>query len=186
MTPQEAPRGATLGTTFFAFLGSTIIDSHALTISVPEKKAQAIKRALENDLPRERRQATAQGVFSIAGKLWNMTTVWYSPRHEASRRHEIRQMRWTANDERLRSTPVRRTPVWSRRQRYYSSRRACGRRSAFDLSRASRQTRVCGLRGYGTSEKKNTTVECGEISTTTGNMMKKISSRERRSITALP
>ena len=80
MTPQEAPRGATLGTTFFAFLGSTIIDSHALTISVPEKKAQAIKRALENDLPRERRQATAQGVFSIAGKLWNMTVVLTPPR----------------------------------------------------------------------------------------------------------
>ena len=65
--------------TKLAFLGSTI-DSHALTISVPEKKAQAIKTALENDLPRERRQATAQGVFSIAGKLWYMTGILTPPR----------------------------------------------------------------------------------------------------------
>ena len=44
-------------------------------ISVTIKKAQAIQTALVDDWPRCRRQATAQEVFSIAGKLWNLTYV---------------------------------------------------------------------------------------------------------------
>ena len=73
-TPILAPKKSSDWDTKLEFLGFTI-DSHALTISVPEKKAQALKTALENEWPKDRRQATAQEVFSIAGKLWNMTFV---------------------------------------------------------------------------------------------------------------
>lgn len=46
-----------------------------MRISVTVKKVQAIKKALADDWPRRRRRATAQEVFSIAGKLWNLTYV---------------------------------------------------------------------------------------------------------------
>ena len=52
-----------------------VINSHTLEISVTTKKAQAIKTALVDDWPRCRRRATAQEVFSCAGKLWNLTYV---------------------------------------------------------------------------------------------------------------
>ena len=51
-------------------------NSHTLQISVAKKKkAQAIQMVLVDDWPRCRRRATAQEVFSIAGKLWNLTYV---------------------------------------------------------------------------------------------------------------
>lgn len=73
-TPILAPKKSSDWDTKLEFLGF-VINSHTLEISVTEKKAGAIKDALVDEWPRNRRRATAQEVFSIAGKLWNLTYV---------------------------------------------------------------------------------------------------------------
>ena len=73
-TPILAPKKSSNWNTTLEFLGF-VINSHTLDISVTIKKAQAIQTALVDDWPRCRRRATAQEVFSIAGKLWNLTYV---------------------------------------------------------------------------------------------------------------
>ena len=73
-TPILAPKKSSDWNTTLEFLGF-VINSHTLQISVPPEKARAIKTTLENDWPRDRHSATAQEVFSIAGKLWNLTYV---------------------------------------------------------------------------------------------------------------
>ena len=73
-TPILAPKKSSNWNTTLEFLGF-VINSHTLEISVTIKKAQAIQTALVDDWPRCRRRATGQEVFSIAGKLWNLTYV---------------------------------------------------------------------------------------------------------------
>lgn len=73
-TPILAPKKSSNWNTTLEFLGF-VINSHTLEISVTIKKAQAIQTALVDDWPRCRRRATAQEVFRIAGKLWNLTYV---------------------------------------------------------------------------------------------------------------
>ena len=73
-TPILAPKKSSNWDTQLEFLGF-VIDSHTLQISVTAEKALAIKTTLVNDWPRDRHSATAQEVFSIAGKLWNLTYV---------------------------------------------------------------------------------------------------------------
>ena len=73
-TPILPPKKSPNWNTTLKFLGF-VINSHTLEISVTTKKAQAIKTALVDDWPHCRYRATAQEVFSIAGKLWNLTYV---------------------------------------------------------------------------------------------------------------
>ena len=73
-TPILAPKKSSDWDTTLDFLGF-VINSHTSWISVTAEKVQAIKIALVNDWPRTRRQATAQEVLSIAGKLWNLTYI---------------------------------------------------------------------------------------------------------------
>ena len=72
--PILAPKKTSNWNTTLEVLGF-VTNSHTLKISVTIKKAQAIKTALVDDWPRCRRRATAQEVFSFAGKLWNRTRV---------------------------------------------------------------------------------------------------------------
>lgn len=73
-TPILAPKKSSDWDTKMDFLGF-VINSHTLHISRSDKKAHAIRRALVDHWPRNRRRATAQEVFGIAGKLWNLTFV---------------------------------------------------------------------------------------------------------------
>ena len=73
-TPILAPKKSSNWNTTLEFLGF-FINSHTLTISVTEEKARAIKALLTDEWPRDRRHATAQEVFSVAGKLWNLTYI---------------------------------------------------------------------------------------------------------------
>ena len=73
-TPILAPKKRSNWNTTLDFLGF-VINSHTFEISATTKQAQAIKTALVDDWPRCRRRATAQEVFSSAGKLWNLTYV---------------------------------------------------------------------------------------------------------------
>ena len=73
-TPTLAPKKSSNWNTTLEFLGF-VINLHALEISVRIKIAQAIQTALVDDWPRCRRRASVQEVFSIAGKLWNLTYV---------------------------------------------------------------------------------------------------------------
>ena len=73
-TPTLAPKKSSNWNTTLEFLGF-VINSHTPEISVTIEKAQAIQTALVDDWPRCRRRATAQEVFGIAGKLWNLTYV---------------------------------------------------------------------------------------------------------------
>ena len=51
------------------------VNTHTLRVSVTEEKIDAISRTLEQDWPFTRKQASAQEVLSVAGKLWNLTYV---------------------------------------------------------------------------------------------------------------
>ena len=73
-TPILAPKKRSNWNTTLDFLGF-VINSYTLEVLVTTKQAQAIKTALVDDWPRCRRRATAQEVFSFAGKLWNLTYV---------------------------------------------------------------------------------------------------------------
>ena len=57
------------------------MNTHTLRISVTEGKIAAIRLTLEQEWPLTRKQASAQEVLSVAGKLWNLTYVvragWY-------------------------------------------------------------------------------------------------------------
>lgn len=73
-TPILAPKKSSNWDTTLEFLGF-VINSHTPQVSVTVGKAQAIKTALVDEWPRDRQSATAQLVFGIAGKLWNLTYV---------------------------------------------------------------------------------------------------------------
>ena len=79
-TPILAPKKSSNWNTTLDFLGF-VINLHMLEISVTTKKAQVIKAALVDDWPRYRRRTTAQEVFSIADKLWNLTYVIRAGKH---------------------------------------------------------------------------------------------------------
>ena len=51
------------------------MNTHTLRISVTEGKIAAIRLTLEQEWSLTRKQASAQEVFSVAGKLWNLTYV---------------------------------------------------------------------------------------------------------------
>ena len=73
-TPILAPQKSTDWDTTVDLLGFTV-NTHTLRISVTEGKIAAIRRTLEQEWPLARKQASAQGVLSVAGKLWNLTYV---------------------------------------------------------------------------------------------------------------
>ena len=52
-----------------------MVNTHTLRISVTEGKIAAIRLTLEQEWPLTRKQASAQEVLSVAGKLWNLTYV---------------------------------------------------------------------------------------------------------------
>ena len=69
-----APKKSTDWDTTVDLLGVTV-NTHTLRISVTEEKITAIRRTLEQEWPLTRKQASAQEVLSVAGKLWNLTYV---------------------------------------------------------------------------------------------------------------
>ena len=73
-TPILAPKKSTDWDTTVDLLGFTV-NTHTLRISVTEEKIAAIRRTLEQEWPLTRKQASAQEVLSVAGKLWNLTYV---------------------------------------------------------------------------------------------------------------
>ena len=73
-TPILAPKKSTDWDTTVDLLGFTV-NTHTLRISVTEEKIDAIRRTLEQEWPFTRKQASAQEVLSVAGKLWNLTYV---------------------------------------------------------------------------------------------------------------
>ena len=73
-TPILAPKKSTDWDTTVDLLGFTV-NTHTLRISVTEGKIAAIKLTLEQEWPLTRKQASAQEVLSVAGKLWNLTYI---------------------------------------------------------------------------------------------------------------
>ena len=73
-TPILAPKKSTDWDTTVDLLGFTV-STHTLRISVTEEKIAAIRHTLEQEWPLTRKQASAQEVLSVAGKLWNLTYV---------------------------------------------------------------------------------------------------------------
>ena len=71
-TPILAPKKSTDWDTTVNLLGFTV-NTHILRISVMEGKIAAIRLTLEQLWPLARKQASAQEVLSVAGKLWNLT-----------------------------------------------------------------------------------------------------------------
>ena len=67
-TPIRAPKTSTDKDTTTDALGFTV-NSHTLRISITRENTEAIKKLLKQILPASRRQAQAQGVLSIAGKV---------------------------------------------------------------------------------------------------------------------
>ena len=73
-TPILAPHKSSDWNTTIDALGYTI-NTHTLQISVTQQKVEALRELLANSWPADRREARAQEVLSLAGKLWNMTFV---------------------------------------------------------------------------------------------------------------
>ena len=73
-TPILAPQKSTDWDTTVDLLGFTV-NTHTLRISVTEGKIAAIRLTLEQEWPLTRKQASAQEVLSVAGKLWSLTYV---------------------------------------------------------------------------------------------------------------
>ena len=72
--PILAPKKSTDWDTTVDLLGFTV-NTHTLRISVTEGKITAIRLTLEQEWLLTRKQASAQEVLSVAGKLWNLTYV---------------------------------------------------------------------------------------------------------------
>ena len=72
--PILAPKQSTDWDTTVDLLGFTV-NTHTLRISVTEEKITAIRLTLEQEWPLTRKQASAQEVLSVAGKLWKLTYV---------------------------------------------------------------------------------------------------------------
>ena len=72
--PILAPQKSTDWDTTVDLLDFTV-NTHTLRISVTEEKIAAIRLTLEQEWPLTRKQASAQEVLSVAGKLWNLTYV---------------------------------------------------------------------------------------------------------------
>ena len=73
-TPILAPKKSTDWDTTVDLLGFTV-KTHTVRITVTEGKISAIRLTLEQEWPLTRKQASAQEVLSVAGKLWNLTYV---------------------------------------------------------------------------------------------------------------
>ena len=72
--PILAPNKSTEWDTTVDLLGFTV-NTHTLRISVTEGNIAAIRLTLKQEWPPTRKQASAQEVLSVAGKLWNLTYV---------------------------------------------------------------------------------------------------------------
>ena len=73
-TPILAAKKSTVWDTTIDALGYTI-DPHRMRISTTQAKVEAIRELLERERPCDRKEAKAQEVRSVAGKLWNLTFV---------------------------------------------------------------------------------------------------------------
>ena len=78
-TPILPPKSTDWDTTINA-LGYTI-DSRRMHISTTQAKVEAIRELLEREWPCDRKEANAQEVLRVAGKLWDLTFVVRAGRH---------------------------------------------------------------------------------------------------------